>query len=266
MPIPCSRSEWRRSSDASSTSRTSTTTSSRILAAKAIVDHSFADRVFFCNSGAEANEGALKLARRFQDIVNGAPERTTFVSTVGSFHGRTFATVAITGQAKYREHFGPLVGLSSTSRTVTSGPRRALSRTRPRARSSSSRSRQRAASSSAAGVPRGAAPAVRRHQTNFLIFDEVQTGMGRTGKWFGTQHDKRVPDVMSSPEGLRGGGADRRRRDDRAGRRRGSRSSRRGGAARDDVRRQLARLAPRPTRCSTSSRRSSSSARDHRVR
>ena len=81
----------------------------QILAAKAIVDRSFADRVFFCNSGAEANEGALKLARRYQAVVAGAPQRTKIVSTHGSFHGRTFATVAITGQPKYREGFGPLV-------------------------------------------------------------------------------------------------------------------------------------------------------------
>src|SRR5262245_14465942 len=60
----------------------------QILAAKNIVDRSFADRVFFCNSGAEANEGALKLARRYQ-FLNGAPERTTIVSTHGSFHGRS---------------------------------------------------------------------------------------------------------------------------------------------------------------------------------
>ena len=69
----------------------------QILAAKAIVDRSFADRVFFCNSGAEANEGALKLARRYQSVVAGAPQRTKIISTHGSFHGRTFATVAITG-------------------------------------------------------------------------------------------------------------------------------------------------------------------------
>src|SRR3954464_12394118 len=81
----------------------------QIQAAAAIVDHSFADRVFFCNSGAEANEGALKLARRYQAGVNSAPQATKIVSTVGSFHGRTFATVAITGQPKYRENFGPLV-------------------------------------------------------------------------------------------------------------------------------------------------------------
>src|SRR5690242_5085282 len=79
----------------------------QILAAKAIVDHSFARRVFFCNSGAEANEGALKLARRYQAVVAGHPQRTTFVSTTGSFHGRSLATVSITAQGKYREGFVP---------------------------------------------------------------------------------------------------------------------------------------------------------------
>src|SRR5690242_1788608 len=79
----------------------------QILAAKAITEHSFARRVFFCNSGAEANEGALKLARRYQAVVAGHPQRTTFVSTTGSFHGRSLATVSITAQGKYREGFVP---------------------------------------------------------------------------------------------------------------------------------------------------------------
>ena len=78
--------------------------------AKQIVDHSFADRVFFCNSGAEANEGALKLARRYQAVIAEAPHRTTIVSTHGSFHGRSIGTVSITGQPKYRDGFGPLFG------------------------------------------------------------------------------------------------------------------------------------------------------------
>src|SRR5258706_6617613 len=69
----------------------------QILAAKAITERCFAKRVFFCNSGAEANEGALKLARRYQAVVAGHPQRTTIVSTHGSFHGRSFATVSITG-------------------------------------------------------------------------------------------------------------------------------------------------------------------------
>jgi acetylornithine/succinyldiaminopimelate/putrescine aminotransferase len=119
----------------------------QILAAKAIVDRSFADRVFFCNSGAEANEGALKLARRYQAVVAGHPARTKIVSTVGSFHGRTFATVAITGQAKYRENFGPLVEPVQHIRTAISTPLRPRSIRVKRARSSSSRSRPKAASS-----------------------------------------------------------------------------------------------------------------------
>jgi acetylornithine/N-succinyldiaminopimelate aminotransferase len=81
-----------------------------ILAAEAITSRSFADRVFFCNSGGEANEAALKLARRYQQVVAGQPARTTIISTHGSFHGRTMATVSVTGQAKYREGFGPMFG------------------------------------------------------------------------------------------------------------------------------------------------------------
>ena len=69
---------------------------------------SFADRLFFCNSGSEANEAALKLARRFSRVVNGEL-RNVIVSTLDSFHGRSFATVAITGQEKYRQEFGPLL-------------------------------------------------------------------------------------------------------------------------------------------------------------
>ncbi len=71
-----------------------------ILAAEAITSRSFADRVYFCNSGGEANEAALKLVRRYQQVVAGQPARTTIISTHGSFHGRTMATVSITGQAR----------------------------------------------------------------------------------------------------------------------------------------------------------------------
>jgi acetylornithine/N-succinyldiaminopimelate aminotransferase len=80
----------------------------QILAAKAITERCFGARVFFCNSGAEANEGAIKLARRYQAVIAEAPHRTTIVSTHGSFHGRSIATISLTGQPKYREGFGPL--------------------------------------------------------------------------------------------------------------------------------------------------------------
>ncbi len=177
----------------------------QILAAKAIVDHSFADRVFFCNSGGEANEGAMKLARRYQAIVNNAPERTTFISTVGSFHGRTFATVSITGQAKYREHFGPLVGpvehiaygdIDAAARALTPKTACAIIVEPIQAEG---------------GIvipPPGYLAGLRKlcdETGTILIFDEVQTGIGRTGKWFGYEHDNVFPDVMTLAKGLGGG-------------------------------------------------------------
>ena len=177
----------------------------QVLAAKAIVDRSFADRVFFCNSGAEANEGALKLARRYQAVVAGAPQRTKIVSTVGSFHGRTFATVAITGQPKYRENFGPLVdGIEHIAYGDIEAATRALE------------SRQACciiiepiqAEGGIVVPPQGYLAALRRlcdDTGTILIFDEVQTGIGRTGKWFGHQHDNVTPDVMTLAKGLGGG-------------------------------------------------------------
>lgn len=177
----------------------------QIHAAAAIADRSFATRVLFCNSGAEANEGALKLARRYQAVVAGAPQRTTFVSTINSFHGRSFATVAITGQAKYREGFGPLVGpvehipyndLEAAARVLESRTACALIVEPIQAEGG--------IVSAAPGYLAG----LRRlcdDTGTLLIFDEVQTGVGRTGTWFAYQHDDVAPDVMTLAKGLGGG-------------------------------------------------------------
>jgi hypothetical protein len=78
--------------------------------AQRLVDATFADSVFFCNSGAEANEAALKLARRYQVTTRGLAARIEVISFENSFHGRTIGALAVTGQAKYREGFGPLFG------------------------------------------------------------------------------------------------------------------------------------------------------------
>ena len=177
----------------------------QILAAKTIVDHSFADRVFFCNSGGEANEGALKLARRYQAIVNGAPERTTFVSTHGSFHGRTFATVAITGQPKYREHFGPLVG---PVEHIAYGDLEAATRALAPKTACAIIVEPIQAEGGIVIPPPGYLAGLRKvcdETGTILIFDEVQTGIGRTGKWFGHEHDNVFPDVMTLAKGLGGG-------------------------------------------------------------
>lgn len=177
----------------------------QILAAEAIAARSFADRVFFCNSGAEANEAALKLARRYQHVIAGKPERNTFVSTTGSFHGRSFATVSITGQAKYREGFGPLVGpvefvpygdLAAAER-VLSGRTACAFIVEPVQ-----------AEGGIVVPPPGYLAGLRKladETETILIFDEVQTGVGRCGEWFGHQVDGVTPDVMTLAKALGGG-------------------------------------------------------------
>jgi predicted acetylornithine/succinylornithine family transaminase len=176
-----------------------------ILAAEALVKRSFADRVFFCNSGAEANEGALKLARRYQAVVANAPERTTIVATHGSFHGRSFATVSITGQPKYREGFGPLVepveflpyGDLDAARALLTKRTACCIIVEPIQ-----------AEGGLVVAPPGYLAGLRAlcdETDTILIFDEVQTGVGRTGTWFGHEHDGVTPDVMTLAKGLGGG-------------------------------------------------------------
>jgi len=177
----------------------------QILAAKHIVDRSFADRVFFCNSGGEANEGALKLARRYQAVVAEAPHRTTIVSTHGSFHGRTIGTVSVTGQPKYREGFGPLFG---PVEFVTYGDLDAMRAQLVNRTACAVILEPIQAEGGIVVAPPGYLAAVRQLCTEtgtVLIFDEVQTGVGRTGTWFGYQHDNVEPDVMTLAKGLGGG-------------------------------------------------------------
>jgi acetylornithine/N-succinyldiaminopimelate aminotransferase len=177
----------------------------QILAARAITERCFARRVFFCNSGAEANESALKLARRYQAVVAGAPQRTTVVSTHGSFHGRSIATVAITGQAKYRDGFGPLFG---PVEFVSYGDLEAAAKALEPRTACAIIVEPIQAEGGINVAPPGYLAGLRRlcdDTGTILIFDEVQTGVGRTGKWFGHQHDQVTPDVMSLAKGLGGG-------------------------------------------------------------
>jgi acetylornithine/succinyldiaminopimelate/putrescine aminotransferase len=177
----------------------------QILAAQSIVERSFADRVFFCNSGAEANEAALKLARRYQQVVAGKPERTRVIATVGSFHGRSIATVAITGQSKYRDGFGPLWG---PVEFVTYGDLHAIAAALGKGDVCAIIVEPIQAEGGIVVAPPGYLAGLRRACDNagaLLIFDEVQTGVGRTGRWFGHQHDGVNPDVMTLAKGLGGG-------------------------------------------------------------
>lgn len=175
----------------------------QIRLAKLLVENSFADKVFFCNSGAEANEGAIKIARKyFHD--RGQHDRYHVITMENSFHGRTLATLAATGQVKYRKGFEPETpGFSH----VPFGDLEAL---------------RRAVTDNTAAVivepiqgeggvrmpPREFLPYVRRLCSDrgcLMILDEVQTGMGRTGKLFAHEHFGIKPDVMTLAKGLAGG-------------------------------------------------------------
>ncbi|MCL4225429.1 MAG: acetylornithine/succinylornithine family transaminase [Myxococcales bacterium] len=177
----------------------------QIEAALALTGRSFADRVFFCNSGAEANEGAIKLVRRWQQVVAGQPARTTIVATHGSFHGRSVATVSLTGQPKYREGFGPLFGPvefvpfgdAAAARAALAAPAACAIIVEPIQ-----------AEGGIVVPPPGYLAALREAcdaTGTLLIFDEVQTGVGRTGRWWGHEHDGVTPDVMTLAKGLGGG-------------------------------------------------------------
>jgi acetylornithine/N-succinyldiaminopimelate aminotransferase len=164
---------------------------------------SFADFVFFCNSGAEAMEGAIKCARKFH-AVNGAPERVRIVTFEGAFHGRTLATLAAGGQKKYLEGFGPVVegfdqvpfgDLDAVKRVV--GPATAAILIEP----IQGEGGLRAASNEFLRALRELADA----KGLLLVFDEVQTGMGRTGDLFAYQHTGVTPDIMALAKALGGG-------------------------------------------------------------
>src|SRR5215213_10143185 len=163
----------------------------------------FADYVFFCNSGAEAMEGAIKTARKFQ-AVNGHPERYRIVTFEGAFHGRTLATLAAGGQKKYLEGFGPVVqgfdqvpfgDLEAVKKVVS--PETAAILIEPIQGEGGVR------------VPpnqflKGLRALADKHEL-LLIFDEVQTGMGRTGELFAYQRTGVEPDIMAVAKALGGG-------------------------------------------------------------
>jgi hypothetical protein len=155
--------------------------------------------------GRRERAGALKLARRYQAVVAEAPHRTTIVSTHGSFHGRSIATVSITGQPKYREHFGPLFG---PVEFIPYGDLDAAAKQLEGRNACAIIVEPIQAEGGIIVAPPGYLAGLRQLCTEtgtILIFDEVQTGVGRTGKWFGYEHDDVEPDVMTLAKGLGGG-------------------------------------------------------------
>lgn len=172
------------------------------LAAR-LCEQSFADMVFFCNSGAEAMECAIKVARRYH-AAKGHPEKFRIITFEGAFHGRTLGTLAATGSAKYLEGFGPplegfdqvpLSDIEAVKRAI--GPATAAILIEPLQGEGGVRA-----------PPPAFFKALRQlcdEKGLLLIFDEVQTGMGRTCELFAYQRLGVTPDIMSLAKALGGG-------------------------------------------------------------
>ena len=168
-----------------------------------LTESSFADRVFFTNSGAEALECAIKTARRWQ-WAKGRPERFRLVTFEGAFHGRTLATIAAGGQEKYIEGFGPKVegfdkvdGFDEEKVLAAIGPETAGILIEPIQGEGGVRP-----------VPASFLAFLRRvcdERGLMLVFDEVQCGMGRTGRLWAHEGLGVVPDILASAKGIGGG-------------------------------------------------------------
>ena len=164
---------------------------------------SFADTVFFTNSGAEALECAIKVARKYQSA-NGAPERFRIITFEGAFHGRTLATLAAGGQKKYLDGFGPVVeGFDQVPLGDPAAVKQAIG---PGTGAILIEPIQ------AEGGVRNVSPQFLRllrqlcdQHGLLLVFDEVQTGIGRTGEMFAYQRSGIAPDIMTLAKGIGGG-------------------------------------------------------------
>ena len=177
-------------------------TQQQVELAQRLVELSFPSRVFFANSGAEANEAAIKIARKWGARHKGGAFQ--IITSLGSFHGRTIATVTAGGQSKYSEPFQPLpdgfvhvpyndleaLKAATTKQTVAVMLEPVMGEI------------------GVIPAAPGYLEAVRKwcdEQDLLLILDEVQTGIGRTGRWFAHQHAGITPDVMTLAKGLGGG-------------------------------------------------------------
>ncbi|MEE9448060.1 MAG: acetylornithine/succinyldiaminopimelate transaminase [Arenicellales bacterium] len=174
-----------------------------ISLAKSLVDTTFADRVYLSNSGAEANEAALKLARRYAHE-NFGEEKFEIISFLNSFHGRTLFTVSVGGQAKYSEGFGPKIegithlpfndidaleaAVSDKTCAIIMEPIQGEGGVRPATQAFAQRARE-----------------LCDEHNALLIFDEIQTGVMRTGELYAYMGLGVEPDILTSAKGLGGG-------------------------------------------------------------
>ncbi|MFA5321437.1 MAG: acetylornithine transaminase [Smithella sp.] len=171
--------------------------------AKLLVDNSFADKVFFCNSGAEANEAAIKLARKYAHE-NMGPDKFELITMKDSFHGRTMATITATGQEKFQFGFTPLLdGFTYVPFNDLQALEKAISA------KTCGVMLEPIQGEGGVNIPDDTyLDSVReicdRHKI-LLIVDEVQVGMGRTGKLFAYEHSEVKPDIMTLAKALGNG-------------------------------------------------------------
>ena len=171
--------------------------------AKKLVDATFAERVFFCNSGAEANEAAFKLARRVAFDRFG-DEKYEIIAALNSFHGRTLFTVNVGGQSKYSDGFGPkITGITHIPFNDLDALKAAISDKTCAVVLEPIQGEGGVLPAEQAYL-QGARELCDQHNA-LLVFDEVQTGMGRTGHLFAYQHYGVTPDILTSAKSLGGG-------------------------------------------------------------
>ena len=168
-----------------------------------LCEHSFAERVFFCNSGAEANEAAMKLARKHSNEKHGE-DRFEVITALASFHGRTIGAISATGQEKVKAGFTPMLeGFKHVPFGDVAAMRQAIT---PQSCAIMLEPLQGEGGVNVA--PSGYLKAVRELCDEFdllLIFDEVQVGCGRTGTLWAYEQDEVIPDVMTLAKALAGG-------------------------------------------------------------
>jgi acetylornithine/N-succinyldiaminopimelate aminotransferase len=171
--------------------------------ARLLVKYSCADKVFFCNSGSEANEAAIKLVRKYAKD-HFTPEKHEIISAYGAFHGRTLAALSATGQEKLRKGFEPLVsGFLHVAFNDIDSLKKAITK------NTCAVMLEPIQGEAGINMPSEGYLKKVRHLCDkngmLLIFDEVQTGMGRTGKLFAYEHYDVEPDLITLAKGLGGG-------------------------------------------------------------
>jgi len=171
--------------------------------AKKLVDNTFADQVYFCNSGAESNEAALKLARRWALDVHGA-EKSQIIAFKQGFHGRTFFTVTVGGQAAYSDGFGPKPGNIDHAEYNNLDSLKALISDKTCAVMIEPLQGEGGIVSPTDEFIKGVRDLCDQHNA-LLIFDEVQTGIGRLGSLYAYMDLGVTPDILTSAKGLGGG-------------------------------------------------------------